>query len=199
MAIERAMTKVIRPLDDSHRFVQRALELLERKLQSSVKPLTQYRGADVYAFGDKENGYFVLVKELEVLYFVRYEAVRHHLPQALGRQVLVWRNKEASSSASSVGFAQHVFFDYLLPKYKALIADKEQTPNGKQFWEYAIEKAFVLRKHVYFLNRRVHPNTLIQLANSADVLKYENEIWGTENGYLHTFAVISNTPLKIRT
>jgi hypothetical protein len=198
MPTEERATKLIEPLSDTSGFVQHVRSLLEQKLATKkVAMTTRYQGADVYMFGDRQNGYITLVKDGEILYFVRHELVKHNRMQ-LGRQVLVWRNRHAANSASSVGFASHVFFDYLLPKYHALIADKEQSPDGKQFWEYALKRAFDLGKKAYFLNRRTTPNTLTQLHDFNDVIANAHDLWGEEDGHLRTFAVISDVPLKIK-
>ncbi|MGD0511539.1 MAG: hypothetical protein ABSA33_06930, partial [Candidatus Micrarchaeaceae archaeon] len=114
-----------------------------------------------------------------------------------GRQVIVWRNKEVYSGASA-GFASKIFFEYLLPKYKALVADKEQSPDGYAFWHYALREAFSRNKFVYFLNRRSTPNTLARLPTYDDVLEHEHDLWGEEDGHLRTFAVISEIPLAIK-
>lgn len=197
MSTEERATKLIEPLSDTSGFVQHVKKLLEKKLAKAKAPDAQYKGADVYMLGDRQNGYVTLVKDGEILYFVRHELIKHNRLQ-VGRQVLVWRNRKARHSTSSAGFASHVFFDYLLPKYHALIADKEQTPEGKQFWEYALDKAFALGKHVYFLNRRTTPNTLTVLQDFNDVLDHVDDLWGFDEGHLRTFAVISDIPLKIK-
>jgi hypothetical protein len=196
MPTEETATKLIPPLPSNSGYVQYIKELLLKKLKRKPEPNARYQGANVHMFGDNQNGYVVLEKNGEILYLVRHELVKHNALQ-LGRQVLVWRNRETHSAAAR-GFASHVFFDFLLPKYKALIADKEQTADGKQFWEYALGRAFELEKHVYYLNRRATPNTLLELEDYADVLAHEDELWGHDQGHLRTFAVISQVPLKIK-
>jgi len=197
--MEQKAMRVISPLsEDVNGYVAYVKTLLERKLKTNKSPDSTYQGANVYHLGDKQNGYVVLEQSGEILYFVRHELIKHNKLQ-VGRQVLVWRNKEAYKSGASAGFASKVFFDYLLPKYKALIADKEQTRDGKQFWEYAIRSAFQRNDFVYFLNRRSTPNSLTRLISYQEVLDRTDELWGIEEGHLRTFAVISELPLKIKT
>lgn len=191
---EQYATQLVEPLDDS--LVGYVKKLLASRIrEKKAKPTTKYHGADVYFLGDKQNGYSILARDNEILYFVRYEAVKHNKLE-LGRQVLVWSNKTDPASA---GFAAHIFFDYLLPKYKALIADKQQTSHGQRFWTYAINRALESNLRVYFLNRRTSPNELIELRSIEDAVQHRNDLWGTEAGHLRTFAVISQIPLQIKT
>ena len=196
MPSEETATRLIAPLSDDSGYVKHVRLLLNEKLRKKGKPFSVYQGATVYLLGDKQQGYVVLEKNGEILYFVRHEAVKHNSLQ-LGRQVLVWRNKDVHSAAAR-GFAAMVFFNYLLPKYKALVADKEQTANGKQFWEYALGTALEKGLYVYYLDRRSTPNRLLKLDDYAEVLAYEDELWGYENGHLRTFAVISQVPLELK-
>jgi hypothetical protein len=167
---------------------------LKEKIERGGKPGSKYQGADVYTFGDMGSGYVVLTRGTDVLYFVRYEKIRHNnLP--LGRQVLVWRT---SGDASTALFAQTIFFQVLLPKFTALISYKLQTRNGMGFWQIAIKKAFEENMHVYYLDRRSSPNRLITLTNYDDVIQYQKEIWGSDEGHKRTFAVISLKPLKLK-
>jgi hypothetical protein len=191
-----AMTLLIDPLEESD--IERDKRFILSKIKNR-KSTGKYKGADVYYLGDSQNGYVALAKNDQLLYFVRHESVRHNkLP--LGRQVMVWSAGSAPGSAAyaSTGFAAHVFFDYLLPKYKALIADKQQTDAGFRFWKYAINRALQEHKYVYFLNRRSTPNQLIRLQSDEDVEKYAHQMWGFNTGHLLTFAIISKIPLVLK-
>lgn len=189
---EQLATQIIDPLGEG--LVGYVKNLLMKKLKiGGTQPTAKYKGADVYFLSDTQNGYAILVKDNEILYFVRHENVKHN-KFSLGRQVLVWSS--GGTSYSSTGFAAHMFFDYLLPKYKTLIA-KQQTAAGQRFWRYAIERALTEGKFVYFLNRRTTPSELIPLLNDDDVNKHSGAMWGTDAGHLRTFAVISEVPLTI--
>lgn len=190
--MEETATKIIPDLgSDLIKYVQKHLK---DRILGKKKPIGQYRGGDVYQFGDAENGYIVLVEDNEVAYFVRHRRISHN-GFRLGRQVLLWRN---SDSQATNGFAQTVFFNILLPKYGALIADKEQTRNGAAFWANAIVSAFSRSLHVYFLDRRSRKTQLIELLNDADVEKHRHDLWGNQRQHLLTFAVISNHKLQLK-
>lgn len=169
---------------------------LEKRLaDGKLKPLRQYRGADVYNFGDNETGYVVLRHQGRVEYFVRYKRIRHN-GFRLGRQVLVWRNQEADAVTN--GFAAYVMFDILLPKFGALVADKEQTRKGASLWTNALRYAFAKNLHCYFYDRRSRKAELTPLTSDEDVNSYAHLLWGTSPAHLLTFAVISKAPLTLK-
>ena len=167
---------------------------------SKAKKLGSYRRATYYVVGDAHVGiaYVVLVdSEGRVIYFVRHRPIKAN-GFRLGRQVLVWRDR---SSPEAGGFAEYVFFQYLLPKFGALVADQEQTDVGHVFWQnslrHALEKYQGL--HAYFLDRRSTPNRLVDLKTYDDVVTYKNDLWGSSEGHKRTFAVISNKKLTLKT
>lgn len=187
-------TQLIEPL--SNYLVALVRKALRSKLdKKAITPVAQYRGLDVYHLGDQGIGYYVLTNEdHEVVYFVRYRKVRAN-GLSFGRQVLVWRDREALLSA---GFASEVFFHKLLPTFKALISDTQQSPKGKQFWDFALLHAFQSKLHVYCLDRRSSPNTLTAISGDADLKKLSPIIWGTDEGHLRTHVVISSVPLSLK-
>jgi hypothetical protein len=185
-------TKVVPDLEST--LVQYVRTKLKEKIKLGAKPFATYRGASIYKFGDDETGYIVLVHSNEVVYFVRHRRIRYG-GFRLGRQVLLWRDKR--NDPVTGGFAQTVFFNILLPRYGALIADKEQTRNGAAFWSNAIISAFTRGLHVYCLDRRGKV-TLTELKNESDVEGFAPVLWGTTKAHLLTFGVISNKPLFLR-
>lgn len=187
-------TKIVPDLQRS--LIEYVKTKVSEKIKANTRPIGQYKGQDIYQFGDSETGYVVLYNAVsaEVLYFVRYRRIRHN-GFRLGRQVLVWRNV---SHYATTGFAKHVFFKLLLPKFGALVADKEQTENGKKFWGYAIEEALDRNLKVYALDRRSRQTQLVELHTATDVIKWSPILWGTSSTHLLTFAVISLKPLALK-
>lgn len=150
-------------------------------------------GGSLYTVGDQSNGYYYLVVDDSITYFVRYRAIKGN-GNKFGRQVLVAR---VASSIESSGLALHVFYHYLLPRFKSIISDTMQTERGKAFWDYALAKAFQRNLYVYYFDRRNTPNKLVRMENREDLKKYHSAIWGTDEGHLRTHAVISSVPLRI--
>lgn len=194
MSEEKAMTQMVPALETA--LVEYVKSALAVKLKSGAKPIMQYREADVYEFGAPGSMSYLVLVEIdsgEILYFVRHKLIKAN-NKRFGRQVLVWRDKQAPQAAK---FASYVFFEYLLPKYGALIADQEQTERGRAFWQYAIAHAMDIGEHVYFLDRRSTPNRLIPIESQRELKFYEPQMWGTTEGHRRTFAVISNKKLRL--
>ena len=180
----------------TNRLAEEAQEYFNKRMwrDPKRKPDWKHKGADVYQFGDGTDvAYIFLVEKDEVTYFVKYRKISHN-GFRLGRQVLVLRIK---MTAATGGFAQYVFFNVLLPKYGALIADQQQTEFGRNFWANAIVRAFAQKFHVYFLDRRSTPNALHEIKNDSDLDHYAPQIWGESRGHERTFAVISQTKLHL--
>lgn len=179
--------------------------LIEKKLATGKhSPLTTFNGADVYRLGDSQTGYIVLYGELDqgsgtpsVLYFVRYKKINAAGFPRLGRQVLVWRDK---NSELSVGFAHYVFFNILLNEFESLLTDTQQTENGQRFWMFELDHALKHpnKYHVYFLDRRPAHGALVQLRTLQDISKHKSDLWGTSEAHLRTHAIISTKPLSLR-
>lgn len=156
----------------------------------------QWDGVPFYELGDRGVGYICLATSDQLLYFVRHKLVRNNKLR-LGRQVLVWRDPEHVHPAAS-GFAKHVFLNILLPKYKALIADQEQTKNGAAFWQHMLREAFQKNLYVYMLDRRSSPNVLVPFSSYKDVVSNRDKLWGTTEGHRRCCAVISKVELSLR-
>jgi hypothetical protein len=193
MSNEIEATKIIPNLGDS--LILYVLSLIYKKGKSAPTPLELYQGEKVYSFGDKNIGYVALVVDEKVVYLVRHKEVRAN-GFRLGRQVLLWRYY---SEPKASGFAEHVFNEILLPKYTALISDTQQTDLGKTFWQSMLRKSFDRPdRYAYYLDRRSTPVRLLPLSSMDDVKEFSSELWGSDEGHLRTFAVISLKPLSLK-
>ena len=172
-------------------------ELVKRKLKEKIAkgatPVRTFRGLPVYRFGDDQIGYYCLVDGDDVIYFVRFMAVKHNT-LSLGRQVLVWRKPQSLAA----GFAKTVFFDLLLKEFKSLVADQLQTEDGQKFWDYAITEALGRGLNVYAFDRRSVPNTLTPIRSDEDLRHYYKTLWGDDEGHKRTYAIISKVPLRLK-
>ena len=83
----------------------------------------------------------------------------------------------------------------MLPTYKILFADKEQTPQGRKFWGYCISKALEDGYFVYAVDKRSNPNVIYKIENEIDLILNRNILWGTDEGHKRTFAAISTYKL----
>ena len=192
--------KAVRIIPDlTGELVGQARVQLKKKLDSSnPKPAGEFKGEPWFVLGDNQNGYVVLVssKSGEIIYFVRF-VKKSIFSNQLGRQVLLWRSKEADEDGhvAAAGFARYVFFRYLLPKFGALISDTQQTGRGRDFWDYALETAFEESKFVYMLQAK--PRVLVLLSSLADVKANAKTIWGYIPDHEKTGIIISTKPLRL--
>ncbi len=159
-------------------------------------PIEYRSGSPLYRLGDKGTGYVVLVHDNKVEYFVRYRQARNS-GLKFGRQVLVWRNPEGRSMAAA-GIARHVFFNILLPEYKALITDNEQTKFGMHFWVNAAAYALGVGKFLFFVDRRGHTPEILQVEDEQDLEELKPAIWGTSTKHKLTWLAISTLPLVLK-
>lgn len=195
--MESTSTKIVSKFSPEK--VEEFKKFIASKLPKAKK-LGEYEGATYYVVGEANTGiaYVILLNpEGDIIYFVRHRPIKAN-GFKLGRQVLVWRDID---SPHVTGFAEYVFFRYLLPKFSALIADQEQTEFGRAFWRSSLLKALNKYKglHVYFLDRRSTPNRLVDLKTYQDVIAHDSYLWGSSEGHKRTFAVISNKKLTLKT
>jgi len=170
-----------------------AITLFKKTEDGKVKSIGFFDSGTMYLTGDYANGYYFLVDNERVVYFVKYKRINAGGVQ-FGRQVLVWRDNESSASAA---FASFVFFQVLLPRFKALMSDTQQTPDGSRFWSTMIGFAHRKGLHVYAYDRSRPPTALYTIKNSRDLDLYRGLIWGRTDKHLRTHVVISLKPLTL--
>lgn len=139
--------------------------------------------------GDIHNGYYMFVRNNKVDYFAKYEAINNILNKKMLKQVLVER---FGIDYKSVGIPKKVFFDYLLPTFGGIASDKEQTYDGKRFWEGAIHDAIDDVKYsVYVIDKRHSPNKTTKIESQEQFDSIVNDVWG--NKYFFQYILLSIT------
>jgi len=146
------------------------------KNKSKFKPTdTKY----LLKSGNDIKGYYMLVVNDVVEYFVNYDATKfkNMFDHKFARQVLVHRN---SYSPKSAGIPKTVFFDYLLPTFGGIVSDDQQTDKGRQFWTNAIIDALKQpnKYDVYIIKKS--SNELIPVETFDEFDSKGSEIWGNE-------------------
>lgn len=182
---------------DTRRLLSAAQKKYEEKRRRfpAKKPTFFWLQQPVYEFGDGEKqSYVFLVEDGRVIYFVQYKRISHNNFR-LGRQVLLVRDRRASTAD---GFARHIFFNVLLPRYTALVADQLQSRFGKAFWGNALRTAWDKNLYTYVLDRRARKTRLLEFSSESDFQLLGPEIWGTSKAHELIFPVISTKPLKLK-
>ena len=106
----------------------------------------------MFRTGDLMNGYIVRLDKHnnKISFFVRYVGGKFGVFTNRVTQLLVWR-KQGSRPITTF-----IFFNYLLPKFGAVMSDDTHTEDGQKFWLSMMSEAKA-RKHgvgVYDVNRR---------------------------------------------
>lgn len=128
-----------------------------------------------------------------IAYAVDIELTNEKIYHKSCTQVIVWaspRNEELL-----VGFPRKVF-NHLLQEYVIMITDKQQTPDGKRFWERRIIQALEDNHFVYFCDKNKAELNLQEIINEDDFFEtFEPIGWGDDKVHLHKLFVISLTKL----
>lgn len=116
-------------------------------------------------------------------------------------QLLVWRTVAPNHENALNGFASKMFA-YLLQTHHIMVTDKDQTPDGRRFWERRILEAVSMsNRHVYYidLNELDHEQVPIisEIADSEAFYEhYEPIAWGDSDAHGDRVFVLSCQNLK---
>jgi hypothetical protein len=128
-----------------------------------------------------------------IAYAVDIEITHEKINHQSCTQVIVWASPK--NEELLIGFPRKVF-NHLLQHYVIMITDKQQTPDGKRFWERRISQALEDHCFVYYCDKS-HDNCNLQIiANVDDFFEtYEPLGWGNDIAHQHKLFIISLTPL----
>jgi hypothetical protein len=142
-----------------------------------------------------ENKFFCLDDDSKkVLYYMQYDtSFSLKLGGSFLWQSLVWRSKSVPQMNT---LPHEIFFNELLPKYKTVATDGQQTEDGQRFWEYQIDFALKNKFNVYYFNTNslilVELNTLLDFEKA--LLQYD--IYGSSSEHKNKLLVISKKELN---
>ena len=166
-----------------------------------LKPFGKFAtGADIYKIDEADGiSYIILTPpdSKEAIYFVQHVRVDPGDLAAIkaGRQIMVWREAMTDRASLSTRFSTYVLFKMLLPKYKTIAADRQQTEYGKAFWERSLSRAFENKKHVYVLDHTTQQSKLTKYTSIGDILADTHKIWGKAHFFQKITPIISTVPL----
>jgi len=110
-------------------------------------------------------------------------------------QSMVWANPQFYHRYLS-GIPRKVFFDVLLPKFRVIITDSEQTWKGQRFWQISIGEAFNKNLNVYFADFK--SKTLVKLKSDLELDDFQKkyDIWGNTKAHEMKRMVITDKLLS---
>jgi hypothetical protein len=171
---------------------------LARKLQSNNKKVLIKELAPGINFYQLPENYFVLDETNynvpRVIYFVWYKLQNlGYIAKQAACQILVWRT--SGYPITLRGFAQHIFFDYILPKTGTIVTDYQQTSKGRGFWGDRIGEALNIGKYVYYVN--FQPDRIIkQIINIRELEDLSDIAYGDHQKYRQRRLIITNQPIN---
>ncbi|BDQ68428.1 MULTISPECIES: hypothetical protein [Shewanella] len=116
-------------------------------------------------------------------------------------QLLVWRTAAPKHELALNGFASKVFA-YLLQTHNIMVTDKDQTPDGRRFWERRILEAVAMEsRHVYYIDLNELDDAMVpvitEITDSENFYEhYEPIAWGSDDAHGDRVFVISCQNLK---
>lgn len=153
-------------------------QLKANKKQTSIRLLDR---------NDKDNPRIAYAVDIEIT----HEKINHKSCS----QVLVWANPRNEELLT--GFPRKIF-NHLLQKHIVMITDKQQTADGKRFWERRIIQALGDNRFVYFCDKKEENMQWQRIGNDDDFFeKFEPIGWGNDKLHQNKLFVMSMTELEI--
>lgn len=147
--------------------------------------------------GDDVSGFLFTVEKDDdgidqVTYLASYNKVELALFGEAGRQVLLW----SLPIASVTGLAQESVLKWIIPKFKIISTNKEQTADGARSWLRIVGEALQRKLYVTFLDEGSNPPRAVDIPNFTVLQSVD--VWGDNPSYQEKLLLISEEPLKQR-
>lgn len=110
-------------------------------------------------------------------------------------QSLIWRSRDEDHRSVLNDFARDVFFNYILPRYAAIVSDGNQSLGGRFFWESQVEAALSKNKSVYYYKMISAELEPIKDKNDLSILK--KHIWCEQKDFANNLVIISDADLPL--
>lgn len=128
-----------------------------------------------------------------VAYYCNYEVQNEKNVGKVCTQIMVWTDGQSTTK----GLATHIFFMYLLKKFRIMQSDTMQTNEGALFWKRNVKIAFNNGLNVYVYNNASHNVIPVPDLASFNMMDSEGAIWGKEFHHGDIVILITSKQLKI--
>ncbi len=125
--------------------------------------------------------------EPRIAYAVDIEITDQKINHKTCTQILVWASPKNEDLL--IGFPR-LIFNHLLQTYIIMVTDKQQTPDGKRFWERRILQALNDNKYVYYLDKKSNQGLQPLLTEDDFLENFEPIGWGEDKEYQERLFVI---------
>lgn len=104
--------------------------------------LEEGEGVSLIMYGNRGTAGYILgldhVEEM-VYYAIKFKRLNKKVLGETVTQTMLWRS---ASSPHAIGLTDKIVFDYLLRIWPAILSDQWQTPQGKEFWQTLLARAY---------------------------------------------------------
>ncbi len=110
------------------------LQFSKRQLRRKVESLEDTQDYEIFRTGDGQRGWVLLYNKSEQKtdFALIYRTIhKNWLPPAVTSNI-IWSDATSPYTSKLAG---RMFFEFLVGRYKTILSDGLQTPNGKRFWQ----------------------------------------------------------------
>ena len=164
------------------------------------EPVEQLTDTITLYHGESDRTVYMAVKsegiegDEQIVYLMEFERDSNRLLGEFVIQRWLWASPDHKHE---IGNLPTRMFNELIEDYFTVVADSEQTPNGKKFWTRQLHSAFGNGLNVYYAD--LNKNILKQLQKPSDINRYDYSygVWTTAESSLEKVFVISSKQLRV--
>lgn len=135
------------------------------------------------------------VSSREVVYYLDVALLGSHVGVKPLIHALPFRTTNADHQVALEGFSSSLMYDYLIPKYVAVLADGNQTAGGIFLWSSKISEATYYNRNAYFIESN---GAMRRLTTQDDHQALSDELWSAGAEHNLNLAAIAQNELPDR-
>lgn len=164
------------------------------------EPIEKLTDTITLYYGESDRNVYMAVKSAgeegdeQIVYLMEFERDSNRLLGEFAIQRWLWMDK---AHKGELGNLPTRMFNELIDDFFTVIADSEQTPDGKKFWMRQLHSAFGRGLNVYYAD--FNKNVLKQLQKPNDINRYDFAygVWTRAESSLEKVFVISKKQLRV--
>lgn len=194
----KEMSQVIDPVNP--KLATKANNAIFQKYRRYCEPVEKLSDTITLYYGESDRNVYMAVKsegvegDERIIYLMEFERDSTRLLGGFVIQRWLWIDK---AYKSEIGDLPNRMFNELIDDYFTVVADSEQTADGKKFWTRQLHAAFGKGLNVYYAD--FNKNALKQLQKPSDINRYDFAygVWTRAESSLDKVFVISSKNLRV--
>ena len=194
----KEMSQVIDPV--APKLATKANNSIFQKYARYCEPVEKLSDTITLYYGESDRNVYMAVKsegvegDERIIYLMEFERDSTRLLGGFVIQRWLWIDK---AYKSEIGDLPTRMFNELIDDYFTVVADSEQTADGKKFWTRQLHAAFGKGLNVYYVD--FSKNILKQLQKPSDINRYDFAygVWTRAESSLEKVFVISSKQLRV--